>query len=363
MQRTTNYACGAETVRAVEVSAGDVVVITGSVQGLNARIMQVKTAVERPNGRDWLLSGPVLDLPVADSVAFTDATVEEVLIVGGGEGATVTRMAPPEQVDGFVSSLEQQWGTTLLYQIGGVDSVEKSTLAADLGTDLRELIPSDAPLIAGSPGALDALHQLPPGGWRVINRPTAGPHAPGDTTTVAAEHPDTAGAWLTASFTRDRDGKWLCHVYAVPFVPQPSKKARRDGLSLSWPPQTPVLEGSDSAELQLTITNTSLRRWVNIANDIDNSLAWLLDRDGRRIRGSGYHSSFSPLTYLRRLLPGEHATIANITLLTPALADLPPGDYGLEGRIQSLELTSSPGVLSIYAAGTAADGSRGISRT
>lgn len=348
MHRTTNYARGAETVRAIEISAGDVIVIGGSLQGLDARAMQVETAAKQPGADDWLLRGLVIELPVVGPLAFTDATVEEVVKVGGsGRGATVTRLAPPEAVDSFLSGLEQQWGSTLLYQIGGVDSVAESNLAADLGTDLRELIPSDAALIAGSPGALDALQELPSGGWRVISRPSTAPQSPGNTMTIAAEHPGMAGAWLTASFTRNRDDKWFCHVDAIPSVPQPFRKARREGLNLSWPPQAPVLAGSDHAELQLSVTNSSQRPWVNIANDVDNCVAWLLDRNGRRISGSGYRSSFSSLTYLRRLSPGDHVPIANITLLTPSLADLPLGDYGLEGRLQSLELTNSLGVLSI----------------
>jgi hypothetical protein len=191
------------------------------------------------------------------------------------------------------------------------------------------------------------LNQLPTGGWKVLNAGDFAQAQIGDSVVLAAEHPDVAGAWLTLSMSRRQADTWVCHATNAPVIPVPSKKVRRNGLELSFLPQEPVLAGSHDASLELTITNTSDRPWVNVAGDDDITVAWLRDNRGTRLSGSGYKSFHAPLVYLPRLPPGRSATISNINLLTPSLADLPPGDYQLEARLNSLGLTAQAGVLPI----------------
>jgi hypothetical protein len=293
---------GVETILLADVAVGDVVLF-GSVGGQRGRrAMRIDSVDEQRDINDsWALKGPTIDLPVAGDYSFDGVPQSENYTVGG---ATVTRLVPEWQVTAFLDGVAEQWGDDLTYQVGGVDNVPPETLAPERGADLRDLIPPAEALIAGNPGALEVLDQLPTGGWKVLNAGDFDQAQIGDSVVLAAEHPDVAGAWLTLSMSRRQADTWVCHATNAPVIPVPSKKVRRNGLELSFLPQEPVLAGSHDASLELTITNTSDRPWVNVAGDDDITVAWLRDNRGTRLSGSGYSHSTRPSSTYRGCRPG-----------------------------------------------------------
>lgn len=333
---------GVETVSLSDISVGDIVLL-GSVGRRDVQAIKVDSVEEqRDRNASWLLTGPMIGLPRVGKYSFEGAESSGIYTTGA-----VTRLVPSEHVDAYLCHLQEQWGDRLTFQVGGADDVSLALLVSERGAGLREVIPPDADLIEGSPGALRVLRQLPSDGWRVVSSGDFSQPGVGHSVVVAAEDPALPGAWLTVSLTRHRAGSWACHTQSDSSAPVPSKTARRSGLKLSCPAQEPVLAGSSVANLELTITNTSRHQWVNTAGDNDLCVAWLRDDRGNKLVGSGYRSSFSSLVYLPRLLPGESASISNVTLLTPSLGDLPRGDYRLEARLSSLELVAEAGVLAI----------------
>lgn len=293
------------------------------------------------------LYGPVIDLPAVGSCSFEGARLSEITMVGP---TFVTRLVPSDLVAGYMERLLSSWGDSLTFQLGGTDDIPGAALQTQEGSALRDLLPSRAKLTAARPGGLEQLEQLPEMGWRPIASMSAPARPDVAITTLAAPHPAASEAWQLVSLVRHQNQEtWSCRIVDSPLTAVPAKAARRAGLTLSWPAQQSVTRGV-TPDLQLTITNTAAHPWVNVAGDHGWSYAWVLDAQGARIIGSGMHSSVHSLNYLRSLDPGQSTTVADIDILTPSADQLEPGDYGLEGLVPSIGLsTSDNGYLNITA--------------
>lgn len=343
---------GVETIPLRELGIGDVVLFDQPMPERGHQAMRVESQTDQPGTPtasvgSVTLYGPIIDLPPVGSYSFEGAIRSEITRVGT---TFVTRLVPPDRVAEYMERLRSSWGDSLTFQLGGTDDIPGAALQSQEGSALRDLLPPRAMLTAARRGGLEQIEQLPETGWRPITS-MSGPVRPEVAiTTLAAPHPDVSEAWQLVSLVRHQNhDTWSCRIVDSPLTVVPAKAARRAGLTLSWPTQQTVTRDA-TPDLQLTITNTTAHPWVNVAGDHGWSYAWILDAQGARIIGSSMHSSVHSLSYLRGLDPGQSTTVADVNILTPNADQLQPGDYGLEGLVPSIGLsTSDNGYLKVTA--------------
>jgi hypothetical protein len=341
---------GVETIPLRELGIGDVVLFDQPLPKRGHQVMRVQSQTVQPGTPQVsvgsvVLYGPTIDLPPVGSPSFEGAVPTEITRVGT---TSVTRLVPSDLVTGYMNRLRSAWGDGLTYQLGGTDDIPGPALHAEKGFALHDLLPRRDLLTDARPGGIEQLAQLSQTGWRPITSTSERVRPDVEIVTLAAPHPDIPEACQLVSLVRRQTQEtWSCRIVDSPVVAIPAKAARRAGLMLVWSTQQTAPCGVTPA-LQLTVTNTAAHRWVNVGGDHDWAFAWVLDAQGARMTDTGLHSSVHSVSYLRSLAPGQSVTVSDVAILTPNADQLEAGDYGLEGLVPSIGLsTSKNGYLNI----------------
>ncbi len=223
-----------------------------------------------------------------------------------------------------------------LVQVGHVD-VDPAALTV-AGIALEDLLVAYPNLDVHAPA--EVLDLLPEGGWRrVHSRPSRADL--GGQEVHAAPHRERPGTWAMISLS-ERDGIWTLSADPGPIPAFLGRPARRAGLRFAWP-EALIAPAGTTPDLSIELRNVSDEVWINQPDDSAHVHGWLHGADGQRLPASpwiGYgHGASIPA-----LQPGEAASLP-VTLATPDVDLLSPGEYAIEAVLVALNLRSAPGSL------------------
>ncbi len=222
-----------------------------------------------------------------------------------------------------------------LVQLGHLD-IDPSVLTG-AGTTLEDAL--------GEHGSLtqlgDRAAELPREGWRLIgeSRIEFNPSQ-----TFAAPSMAQRDAWAVLNIAKTRSGAWHTSADPGPISPVPGRPARRENLRLEWPVDPFTGPADTLPELTITIRNSDIEPWKNVARDSAHVQAWLLDTTGERLPASPYvlHGA---LPRLPDLAAGEGVTLP-VTIATPEHIPA-PGRYGVKAAVVALNLWSDIGAITL----------------
>jgi hypothetical protein len=92
------------------------------------------------------------------------------------------------------------------------------------------------------------------------------------------------------------------------------------------------------------LRNVSDEPWVG--TDVLDTTAWILDSRGQPLPRPSIWTTSRPIREQRSIPPGGSVAITP-NLVTNDVSQLPPGTYGLEARLDDLELKSDVGTLEL----------------
>jgi hypothetical protein len=183
--------------------------------------------------------------------------------------------------------------------------------------------------------------QLPAQGWREVRSDDFGVDE-GKMLTLAAPHHRVPDAWVLASLS-ERDDQWLFSASPEPNSVWPGKAFRRRHLRLTWPRSPIVASAGRVPELPVTVTNTAAELWRGMPGDIQAPVTWIVDAEtGERLTPQGWFAYGGAST--AELAAGASKDLVAI-LATHGADELPPGEYGLEAVLLTLDLRSDRGHL------------------
>jgi hypothetical protein len=183
--------------------------------------------------------------------------------------------------------------------------------------------------------------QLPAQGWREVRSDDFGVDQ-GKMLTLAAPHQRVPDTWVLA-YLSERDDQWLFSASPEPNSVWPGKAFRRRHLRLTWPRSPIVASAGRVPELAVTVTNTAAELWRGMPGDNHAVVAWIVDAEtGERLTPQGWFAYGGADT--AELAARESKDLVAI-LATYGADELPPGEYGLEAVLLTLDLRSDRGHL------------------
>lgn len=221
-----------------------------------------------------------------------------------------------------------------LVQIGP-DDVDPVVLTAD-GVDVAAVLARFTPVTRRE---VD-LAALPTEGWREVSRLERS--WGGGRFRFLAPHRDDPSGWALLTFMTWSDG-WLQHGDPGPLFARPGRPSRRRSLRLCWPGEPIVTQTGREPTLTLSLQNVSDEPWVG--TDAIDTVAFILDLRGQRLPGPSVWTR-QPVREQRSIPPGGSVVIIP-KLVTSNVSQLSPGNYGLEAKLEDLELTSEVGMLKV----------------
>ncbi len=196
------------------------------------------------------------------------------------------------------------------------------------------------------PAGLDELSRFkrPRTGWRLIDGNSHIP-AQGGLSVLAAPWPaagQSSWALLDVAHPQGR----LRFVTSSPTALRPGKAQRRRGLLLEWPIGHINLQCGDPLTPTLLVVNTTGDVWVGDGEDHDMVSGRVLGRDGSSppprapMMDRGFVAL--PIKRLGPIPPGRTVELTLSQLDDTDLSALPPGEWLLEARLESLGLAAPP---------------------